>query len=270
MRKYLGGFAATLGMALLLTACGGGDAANVQQPTSAPPTAKPTATKTSTPTPTPSPAKDESVVEGSTQLEVVSSNSNRVGYTMDFDWLLEDPGQSKVVVTEGDALGTKDLTVTFNSAMQFGNTTKGNRTFLLQDDGGVNVGIRYPGSSPLCNYTLNYAADKQSSCFVRTWDGSIVGIRFKEFPSLNEMTQGEVTNALRTKHELMLRDVPEAEVDQISAAALSYEQVVLYMHYGDTTDKFKSSCAQAALENVDYASLYVALGTVGGTDHCKV
>lgn len=268
MRKYLSSFAAAVIVSLMLTACGGGDSANDQQPSSPVRATTPTAARTSTPAPTPTP--DNSILEGSTQLEVVSSDSNRVGYTLDFDWLLQDPGKTKVAVTEGDALGTNDLTISFESAMQFGNTTKGNRTFFLQDDGGVGVYIRYPADSPVCKYSTNWAADKQASCFVDTWDGSIVGIRFKDFPTLNDITEGQVTKVLRTKHELILRDVPEAETAQASAAALKYERVVLYMHYGDTADKFKSSCAQSALENLDYASVYVPLGAVGATDYCKV
>jgi hypothetical protein len=190
---------------------------------------------------------------------------------MNFDWALEDPGKTKVESVEGDALGTSDLSVAFDSAMQFENTTKGSRTFFFHDDGGVNVGIRYPGGSPVCKYAENSAADDERTCFVRTSGGSFVGIRFKDFPALNDLTEGEVTKVVRTTHELTLPDVPEAEAeaDQVAAALLNYEQVLIFLHYGDTTDKFKTSCDQAALENVDYASLYLVLGTVGSMDHCK-
>lgn len=268
MRSYLRGFFAAVSMSIMLTACGGGDSASDQQPSGPARTSSPAAPRTSTPAPTPTP--ENSVLEGSAQLEVVSSDSNRVGYTLDFDWLLQDPGKTKVAVTEGDALGTNDLTISFESAMQFGNTTKGNRTFFLQDDGGVSVYIRYPADSPVCKYSMNWAADKQASCFVTTWDGSMVGIRFKDFPTLNNITEGQVTKILRTEHELTLRDVPEAEAEQVTAAARNYERVVLYMHYGDTTDKFKSDCDPSALEGLEYASIYVPLGAVGAVDYCKV
>lgn len=270
MRKYLRSFAVSAGIALMLTACGGGDAASEQQPPSAPGTSTPTATPTSTPTATPASTEDKSIAGGSTELKVVTSDSNRVGYTMSFDWMLQDPRYTEVNVVDGDALGTNDLSITFDSSMQFGNTTKGSRTFFLADDGGVGILIRYPGSSPVCKYAPQYwAENKKSSCFIDTWDGTIEGVRFKDFPTLNDLTEGDLTDVLQTTHEVTLRDVPEADADRVSAALLNHDGVVVYLHYGDTTDKFKSSCDQAALKNVEYASLYVALGTVGSTNHCK-
>lgn len=215
-----------------------------------------------TPSPTPTPTEDDSVAVGSTQLEVVTSELGHEGYTMDFEWALLDPRQTEVVSVEGDALGSRDLSLVFDSAMQFTNTTEGNRTFSFHDEGGVSIVLRYPNGSPVCNYALNRATT-EDSCFVDTWDGNLVGIRFGDFPLLNKITEAETTAQVQTTHKLTLRDVPEAEVEQISAALLNYEHVAMYMHYGDTTDKFKTNCDQGALDNMTYASLYSVLGVMG-------
>ncbi|MBE0010540.1 MULTISPECIES: hypothetical protein [unclassified Arthrobacter] len=219
-------------------------------------------TAAATPAPTPTPTEDESVARGSTELEVVASEFGNEGYTLDFDWAIADPGQAEIVSVEGGALGSRDLSLVFDSAMQFTNTTEGSRTFNFHDEGGVSIVLRYPNGSPVCDYALNRAATDES-CYVDTWDGTIVGIRFSDFPSLNEIIEGEATDQVQTTHELTLYDVPEAEEDQISEALLNYEQVTMYMHYGDTTDEFKSNCDQAALESMEYASIYLAIGAIG-------
>lgn len=126
--------------------------------------------------------------------------------------------------------------------------------------------LRYPSGSPVCNYTRNLA-DDGTSCFVDTWDESIVGIRFSDFSNRNEIIQGQATNQVDTTHELTLRDVPEAEVGRVSEALVDYENVVLYMHYGDTTDTFETSCDQSALQDMAFASSYLVLDTLG-SGHC--
>ena len=217
-------------------------------------------------TPTPTRSENPSVAQGSTELEVVTSEYGHEGYTMDFDWAFQDPGETEVVAVDAAALGSSDLSIAFNSSMRFVNTTEGNRTFSFQDDGGVNLVLRYPSGSPVCDYTRNLAVDG-TSCLVEPWAESIVGIRFGDFPTLNEIVQEEATDPVNTTHELTLRDVPQAEVARVSEALADYEGVVLYLHYGDTTDTFKTDCNQAALEGLDFASLYLVLGAVG-PNHC--